>query len=142
MTAVDLTFARQRARDRVLIDRVKVFRNVRKKRDAEFDDEFGNYTSDATPENTVAEDVPAMATQLSAIDVLIGGQTVTVKRWSVKLGYEEAPNLIFGDVVEFTTSADPELEGKRFHVNDIVSKTLRVWREVEVVRRQDGIDRT
>lgn len=144
MTAVDLTFARARARDRVLLDRVTISRNPEGKRDSEFDAETGTFVI-PDPEDeisTLADDVPALARANGTTDVSIGGETVTARRWTVKLGYDEAPEgIAFGDMVTFTTSEDADLQGTVLFVNDVTLKTLRVFREVECVRLVDGTER-
>ncbi len=142
MAGVDLTRARLSATDKVLLDRCSITRNPEGQRDAVFDAETGDYAADPDETEILATDVPCMAREMAALDGAVGSAPAVVKRWTVKLDFATVPDdLRVGDTVTLTTSTDPLLEGVPLRVNDVVTKTLRVWREVECSRRSDGTGR-
>jgi hypothetical protein len=148
VAGVDLTRPRATVVEKVLVDRCTISRNPAGWRTTEFDEDTGRYVvpdQDVDVDvTTLATAVPAAAREWTTRDTTEsdGGGDVVVKNWSVKLGFDAAPDgLAIGDVVVFDTSTDPDLVGLKLYVTRVHTGTIRVWREVDVARRVNAVDR-
>lgn len=139
MPGIDLTNARVRVTERVLVDRVSFRRNPVTRQGVTIDDTTGAATPNPDADATVlAADVPAAAREVARLEQRYG-ETVE-KVWEVSTDYTLTPtDLAVGDSITFDVSADLELLGKTLFVQRVITGTLRVTRKVEATRKFDGI---
>lgn len=139
MPGVDLTNARSRYREKILVDRCTIRRNPRTRVETSgIDDDTGEALEPTdADETTLATGVPCAASESRLVEQY-GDDDTAVKVYDVKLDYYEAPDLEVGDEIEFTTSVDPELDGTSLFVRRVIAGTLRINRKCEATRRFDA----
>lgn len=151
---IDLTFARARAAERLLVDRATIDRNPGGWSNEMFDDVSGDYIV-ADPDQDVADDATTVALgvpcsvresslqeRADAVGSVTGGtpERTVQKIWIVSFDFEVADALAleFGDRIRLTLSQDPNLLGVPMYLRRFVTGTHRVFRRVECTRRFDA----
>lgn len=141
MAGIDLTNARRRVTEKVLVDRCSIFRNPAASSKRLIDDTTGDPIEGPgdADEQALASNVPCAARSGGSSVVTgseqVGDQMTSAQTWEVSLDYYAAPELAIGDRIVFTTSVDPMLLGVDLFVLEVVTGTLRASRRCTVGRR-------
>lgn len=135
--AVDLTFARQRVEEIILIDRCTITR-PNDPRTAIFDETTGLLNT-ANPV-LVAADLPCSAREHEVLErgAVVGGAPKGTKVFTINLSADYT-DVQVGDVITFTTSTDPRLLNVPQNVSGVHASTLRVMRRVQTVVQENRL---